>query len=204
MRYVDPNGYEPIPANQLALLNSYFQQDFSNVNLNAGVYGAYVAFSFGNAWAVTFGNQVFLSSDAYDEIMSGSAKAIAGLGHELVHVDSYAALGGVPPFLRAYGSEGAIRLLQGGPRNLAGRMGMERIAYDEEPRIEQFITQSYTGFSTEICTETGDCASSPTTWYPDPPNIFMSIGAHGIPSALTANPYDAFLAGAVCIEHICI
>jgi RHS repeat-associated protein len=190
IRYVDPNGLEPIPANQLAVLNSFFGQDFSQVNLNTGRSAAALTTLFG-AWGVTFGNEVYLSSKAADQVMSGSYKGIEGLAHELVHVNQYAASRGVLGFLNNY-AKAAVEL--------------ERIAYRVEPAITRFLAQNYTGFTTTACTEAGEC-SSYTEWIPDPQdprNLFVGQMTSGMASALVGSPYDQFLAGGLCIEGICL
>ncbi len=187
--YVDPNGLEPIPANELAILNSFFHQDFSDVNLNTGRSAKALTTLFG-AWAVTFGNEIYLSDKAEKQVMSGSSKGITGLAHELIHVNQFASFGR-GGFLLAYAQD-------------AG--GMERSAYQIEPAVFSFLTQAYTGFSTQVCPEGGACINYPIEWVPnqvDSRILFAGQTSDGIASALVGNPYDEFLGGSVCLEGIC-
>ena len=83
---------------------------------------------------------------------------------------------------------------------------MERPAYQIEPAVFGFLTQAYTGFSTQVCPEGGSCINYPIEWVPnqvDSRILFAGQTSDGIASALVGNPYDAFLGGSACLEGIC-
>ena len=122
--------------------------------------------------------------------MSGSPKGIMGLAHELIHVSQFASFG-MGGFLLAYGQDA---------------IGMERVAYQIEPAVFGFLTQAYTGFSTQVCPEGGACINYPIEWVSnqiDSRILFVGQTPDGNAEAVVGNPYDKFWGGAICIEGIC-
>jgi hypothetical protein len=96
---VDPNGLEPLDAVLQQFFNAALGDDFSDVGVNLDsslVPRGYLA--------LTFGRQVFLGQEASVDFGRRSSSSIALIGHELVHVQQYRALG-LSGFVRLYISD---------------------------------------------------------------------------------------------------
>lgn len=200
LRYVDPNGHAPMSANQLHIMYAYFGIDFSLVNLNSGSAANALASRFG-ADAVTFGNQIYLSDAGAQDVESGSSEGLALLAHELGHVRDFARLG-ILPYMGFYIGQGAHHLSRGVPwGELERHMSLERSAYDIEPDFVRFLRANYQSFSTEVCTETSECYSSPTQWDIDYERLYYG---NAMVSPTSPSLGDLFLSGAVCLEGICL
>lgn len=209
---VDPDGYEPIPPEQLRFLTAYFGHDFSNVSLHTGWYGALIAWMYGGQWGVTVGNQIYLSPSAVRAVRSSSPEGMAGLGHELTHVLSYEVLGA--RFFWLYGLDIVHNITRGTPfRELHYSLMLERAANIVERDILSTLTSSYK----ETVTTCGGAGSefiecfATVEWHKSPPllpplSLFSGFGLspQGYSYSLIGSPYDLFLSGAACLEGICL
>jgi RHS repeat-associated protein len=204
---VDPNGYDPIPPDLLRFYNQFFGGDFSNVSLHTDMSG--MLERTGN-WGVTFGNHIFLTPSAMEQIQAFSEQGITGLGHELTHVLQYQSLG-FPRFVNFYVLDTALNLnrLPGGVNAVHDSLLLERVANFAERRM------AYTEESVTTCggrsSEYIECVTTVTKHKNElpklPPSMLFSglgVTPQGLPYSLVGSPYDLFFSGAICIERICL
>jgi len=110
IRYVDPNGQEPLDPILLMFYNRFLGNDFSRVDIQSGFFfGGAITKPFGNA-GMTIGNQVFLNS-ALDFPKTQFSLEVAG--HELTHTVQFNTLGKTE-FLVSYLMTYAIFKVPGG------------------------------------------------------------------------------------------
>jgi RHS repeat-associated protein len=92
LRYVDPNGLEPLDPSVRSFLEGYYNADFSKVQVHGGFFARLLAGK--NTLAITFGNHIFLGKSGWSAYASihqpqaSAANAIEGIalaGHEVTH-----------------------------------------------------------------------------------------------------------------------
>ncbi|HEX4965586.1 MAG TPA: DUF4157 domain-containing protein [Thermoanaerobaculia bacterium] len=138
MRYLDPNGLEPLDASVLQFFNSFFHDDFSRVDIHAGLLGRFATAIAGGANAVTLGKDVYLHPDYVRDYRRRNPSGVALVGHELTHVIQFQALG--PLFLRGYFQNYDYNRKQGQSDQQAyENIIQEQIAFKVEDVVKHFL-----------------------------------------------------------------
>jgi RHS repeat-associated protein len=93
LRYVDPNGLEPLSPSLLQFFRAFFGADFRTSDIQSGFLARVL--TIGGLSAITNGETVYLSPKSAKEVAANSPAGIGLLGHELTHVLQYRVLGGL-------------------------------------------------------------------------------------------------------------
>jgi RHS repeat-associated protein len=112
INYVDPAGLAPLSECVQRLLKEYFPDvNLESLNIERGVPD--IPFLPRDTQGITAYNTIYLVPGQYDDLFScnPSSGAVALVGHEVVHVQQYAAYG--EDYARAYFYDAAWQLLNG-------------------------------------------------------------------------------------------
>ena len=100
LRFVDPNGLEPLDAKLLQFFNAFFDADFARVDIQTGLLAQAIT-GIAGAEGVTLGENIYLSPEAARDYEKRNRSAIRLVGHELTHTLQYRHLG-TQRFLSGY------------------------------------------------------------------------------------------------------
>ena len=140
LRFIDPNGLEPLDAVLLQFFNAAPGGDFSKVNVNLDSRRVPSGFE-----GLTFGRQVYLTPGASNEYRDRDLQGIALVGHELVHVQQYRQYGKIG-FLRRYFGQYRQNRKRGQSKTEAYR----NIVFEEQGRRFQASVTSFLEANPEI------------------------------------------------------
>jgi RHS repeat-associated protein len=192
IRYMDPEGTEPIDPTLATFLGDYFGHDVSHLRVFGGPFSRFITRLFG-AEAVTFGQRILFGKGHWELYEAKDRIGVALAGHEVRHTLQYADKGRLA-FLIQYAAQ-AIKA-----RGVPQDMPLERIAYRDEAilldllRDEELLRSIQNGtFSPgrSLGSISISIAPSTTGWHTS------------LVPFLPASIYDAFAAGLVCIEGVC-
>ena len=141
LRFIDPDGLDPLPAGLLQFFNAVFKSNFGNVDIQTGRLARLVTKAADGADAVTLGPKIFLSADAAQEYEARTRDAIALIGHELMHVQQYRLMPEVHlNFFSLYFGNYLANRTSGQSANQAYQnITFEKQGFDAQRRIREFL-----------------------------------------------------------------
>jgi len=134
VRLIDPNGLEAIDPAIARFLGGYYGVNVSHVQVFGGPLARTLTFiaGFGRADAVTFGQRVFFSGQAWSEYKAKTVSGIGTTGHEVHHTIDYKQMGFfgfVGEYLRQWVSVGFSY----------SKIPLELAAFADQAAIEQML-----------------------------------------------------------------
>jgi RHS repeat-associated protein len=139
LRYVDPNGLEPLESSVKQFLEAFFRADLSHIDVRSGSLASKMTSMFSTS-ALTLGNSVLLSGDLNRAYQAKTPEAIAIMAHEVAHTFDFEALGAGPMLANLIGIQQFRGLMETGSAYQAYRnTTFEGRGWDTENLVKEFF-----------------------------------------------------------------